>query len=861
MQLAPGTSLGPYEVLARIGVGGMGEVWKARDTRLGRTVAIKTSNAAFNERFEREARAIAALNHPNVCTLYDVGPDYLVMEHIDGLTLAERIEQGPLPLDEALSIARQIAEALESAHDKGIVHRDLKPANVKITPDGAVKVLDFGLATAFGNEPAAAAADANNSATMTMRATQAGMIMGTAGYMAPEQASGKPVDRRADIWSFGVVLSEMVTGKQLFCGETLSHTLADVLRAPIEFKEVPAGLRPLLSRCLDRDPKQRLQSIGEARIAIQNYKESVAPAATAAPVVAKPAKSWLPWAAAMLGAAATFAAMFFYPRHQDLDLIQFDVSAPPGSQSAAAPALSPDGKHLVFQVTRAGDTSLVLYTLATATSRPLTGTEGGVYPFWSPDGQRVAFVANGQLKSISTRSGDIQRIAGGVATEPGTWNSSGVILIASASRQLCQVPDSGGVLTPVLSFDSSRKESAHHLPFFLPDGKHFVFTSHAEQQPGLYWSSLDGGKPAFVMDDAIGAVYAPSILSASGYLIVERASQAQPVLFSVPFNAANGRVTGREQRLTSQSGVTPGSASGRGSIAFRPSAENIESRLTWQSRNGEVLGTAGEPADHVELRISPDGRRVATSRESGDIWIVDLERGGLVRLTSGTGNNSNPVWSPDGSEIIYASAEAGKYRLMRKSAGGAGPATTLLEQAIDCRPQSWSPDGRWLLYRSGVRSHWDVFLLPLFGDRKPVPLLVDVFDKYGAEFSPDGHWIAYSSPENGRREVYVIATPPGNAAKWTVSTQGGTHPRWRADGKELYFVSLDRQMMAAPVNATATSFRTGEPVRLFPFRLVTNPVRYFDPSPDGKRFLSLVQPETAPTGVRVILNWESLLKK
>jgi len=337
--------------------------------------------------------------------------------------------------------------------------------------------------------------------------------------------------------------------------------------------------------------------------------------------------------------------------------------------------------------------------------------------------------------------------------------------------------------------------------------------------------------------------------------------QTNQVLFSLPFNAANGRVTGREQRVASQTSLTPGSPSDRGSIVYKPSAESVESRLTWQSRNGEMLGTAGEPADYLELRISPDGRRVATSRESGDIWIVDLERGGVVRLTSGSGNTRNPVWSPDGSEIIYAAAEDGKYRMVRKSVGGAGAATSVLEQASDCRPQSWSPDGRWLLYLCGVRFHWDIFLLPLFGDRKPVPLLVDAFDKFSAEFSPDGHWITYSSSETGRREVYVIAAPPGTAAKWTVSTQGGTQPRWRTDGKELYFVSLDGQMMAAPVIATGTSFRTGEPTRPFPFKFTTGPVRNFDPSPDGKRFLTLVRPDTAPTGVRVVLNWEAMLTK
>jgi len=885
MPLSAGDKLGPYEIVGPIGKGGMGEVYRATDTRLGRDVAIKVAAEHFSERFEREARAIASLNHPNICRLYDVGPNYLVMELIEGES-----PQGPLPLDTALHFAFQIAEALEAAHEKGIVHRDLKPGNLKIAPGGVVKVLDFGLAK-MGGSAATASAD---SPTFTMGPTQAGMILGTAGYMSPEQARGKEVDRRADVWAFGVVLYEMLTGKAPFQGETVTDTLAAVIEREPDLSRVPAKVRPLLKMCLEKDPQKRLRHIGDAMALVNATAVEGQPAAGPRPG----SRRWL-WpavgVAALAIAAIELAHWAPWRGSSNLQAIRFEILS---TQQLAfiqggSPSVSPDGRWIVFPATGTDRvTRMYLRALDSVEVRPLAGTESpnNLPPpvFWSPDSRFVAFgstpgpFAPGQLKKLDISGGSPQTVCDTPAAVPGgAWNRDGVIVFAhnNTTRGLLRVPAAGGVATPITVLDAKRNETAHRFPQFLPDGRHFLYlrVSTAAAYTGIYVGLIDvkpeeqSLKPLLVSDRQAYYVASPS--GGPGRLVFLR----DTTLFAQPFDPGRLELSGDPVAVADQVGSFEAAQAGlysvseTGVLAYRGGAGgNRGIQFTWMDPQGKVLGAVGEHGSYATMALSPDGRRVAASqlssqRGDSNIWILDVMRGTSSRLTFNAGRDVNPQWSPDGKSIVFASNRAGHLDVYQKSADGSGDERLLLKSEQDKRPTSWSRDGRYLLYESSdPRTQSDIWVLPLEGDRRPIPLLRTEFNETGGRISPDGRWFAYQSTESGGPEIYVRPFSPeasrenGGGAKWLVSRNGGAFPLWRGDGKELFYVSLNAQLMAMDVSANP-AFQAGLPHALFPLPLLYAP----EVTADG-RFLVLAADDPdarTPTPIIVVSNWQAALKK
>jgi eukaryotic-like serine/threonine-protein kinase len=868
--LERGTKLGPFEILELIGAGGMGEVYKAYDTRLDRIVAIKVSAAQFTERFEREARATAALNHPHICTLHDVGPDYLVMEFVDGPTLAEHIRAGPIPMEEALDIARQIAEALEAAHEKGIVHRDLKPANVKLTGGGQVKVLDFGLAKALDAETGA---DPRSSPTLTLTATRAGVILGTAAYMSPEQARGIAADKRADIWSFGVVLYEMLAGRHLFSGETVSDTLAGVLKTDPEWgalpPETPVSIRRLLRRCLVRDRKRRLRDIGDALMEIDESPEKAA--------AAEPAPRLVPWIAAAVLALALFAILVLRPKPEER-LLQLEISAPPGqtfgTMDLSRYAISPDGSTVAFVASSAeGKRSLWVRPLDANAAVHVPGTEGANGPFWDPTSRWIAFVANGKLQKIEVRGGQPQVLCdapGGLLA--GTWNRDGVILFSDSRLTIRRVSAAGGSAAVVLPLDESRKEIGQMVPQFLPDGRRFLYASNA-QQAGVGLGSLDG-KSRLLMPttNTFPLGYYASSPRGKAYLLFVRSGQ----LMAQPFDAGTAALSGEPAPIAEplQSNGPSFSASDNGVLIFRRGRGGRQ--LTWFDREGKPQGNAGDAGTIWNPRISPDQKSVVFFQSSGmpnTIWLFDTERGNTTRFTFGPDSAFYPVWSPDGSRIAYFTRRSNEALVIERPASGMGKETILYRSSSGMAyfPESWSRDGRWLLLMTP--STGALYALPMGaegsgGERKPIPFPEGHAEGRNPSISPDGHWLLYSATETGSREVFAESMPqqmggPAVGAKKQVSIAGGTQPAWRADGREIFYIAADGKMMSVAVESDGAGLKLGVPNMLFPTRPEFDVIpRQYDVSADGKRFL-LAQPleESASVPITVIVNWPLLLKK
>ncbi len=871
MALSPGTRLGPYEILSPIGAGGMGEVYRARDPRMGREVAIKISAERFSDRFSREVHAVAALNHPNICHLYDVGPDYLVMELVEGPTLGERMKQGAVPPEEALGIAKQIAAALEAAHEKGIVHRDLKPANVKIRPDGTVKVLDFGLAKLPPSESGAATED---SPTITMGVTQAGMILGTTAYMAPEQARGKPVDKRADIWAFGVVLYELLTGGRLHQGETVSDTLASVLKEEPKWDKVPANFRGLLRRCLERDPKKRLRDIGDAMPLVGDAPQAEA---------ARPSK--LPWAVAAVFALAALAVAAWHLREKPpaTPAARFQIRLPEKVvfTSSGAFTLSPDGQHVAFSAVGADNVPRVwIQDLDALEARVLPDTFTGPNPppfFWSPDSRFVAYSENSpKLKKVDAQTGATQDICG-KPNPPvgGSWSNSGVIIFGSVSTGLWKVNAEGGTPTPLTVLDASRHERQHELPSFLPDGKHFLYlrASTVAEESGIFVGSLDDPperqNKKRILASGFGADFVASGPGGSGRLLFLR----DDTLMAQPFDPAKLELSGEPSPLVRGVGsiyqtgffsVTPST------LVYRNSASIRDFQLTWFDRQGKPGGTVGEPGSLARVTISPDGTRVAYRKDSynlveQDLWLLDFSRDTSTRFTFGPGTAEFPVWSPDSAELVFSSNREGVYNLYRKPANGAREEEVLLRSNLNKRSLSWSRDGKFLLFSSSpsvVFADEELWVLPMQGDHTPYPFQRIHFDQSGARFSPDGRWVAYYSNESGRYEVYVrefltSGNSAGAGGKWLVSKDGGTNPSWREDGKELDYVDPRRFIMSVSVDTTR-SFQAGPPQELFQIQPGANSVAN---TADQKRFLVPLPVERkVPQGFTVTLNWTSGLK-
>ena len=867
-----------YRISGKVGEGGMGAVYRAMDTKLGREVAIKVLPASFAEdadrigRFTREAKVLASLNHPNIAQIYGIEERALVMELVPGETL-----KAPLPPETALNYARQIAEALEAAHEKGIVHRDLKPGNIKVKPDGTVKVLDFGLAKTVETP----SGDPQSSPTLTTAPTQAGMLMGTAAYMSPEQAVGRPVDKRADIWSFGVVLWELLTGHRLFEGETISHTLAAVLRGPIDFdklpRETPRAIRALLRRCLERNPKNRLRDIGEARIAIEAALAGEPLAAEGVPEPGGGRRLWLAWSVAAVLALGLAAFAFLHLREKPLAPavpVRFQI---PTSDPWSL-VVSPDGRKLAY----IGGDRLRVRSLESGESRDLTADESGGALFWSPDSRFIGYLAQDKLKKIEANGGPPQTVTDyrGV-WGCGAWNQDDVIVFGDRQIGLFRVPASGGVSVQITAVDPARHETGHYGPSFLPDGRHFVYirASSDEGKSAIYLGSVDAKpeqqsfKPLVASDSQ--PVYAPSADPATGYLLFTQGV----TLMAQPFDNRRLELKGKAAPVADQvkndmGGATFVSFSASANVLVFPQRNaSTGQQVTWYDREGKVMGTVGEPAFYARgyVGLSPDGTRLALSKnrrgaDSGNIWLLDLSRGGAsTRFTFGHLIDVNPLWSPDGSRIVFCSNRDGPYDLYQKPANGAKDEEPLLKSSENKHALSWSRDGRFLLYtvvHPKKKRKMDVWVLPMKGEKKPIPFLVTEFNEHEARFSPDGHWVAYTSDESGQDQVYVRSFSMNSAGtaveaggKWPISDGVGFDPHWRGDGRELYYQSLDGRLHAVEI-ATSPVFRAGKPR---PLGVSTQ--RAWDVTADGKRFLTLVAKSGPHLPSTVVLNWQAGLKK
>jgi Tol biopolymer transport system component len=860
----------------------MGEVYRATDTRLHREVAIKVSAERFSERFEREARAIASLNHPNICTLHDVGPDYLVMELVEGPTLAERIREGAIPLEESLKIATQIADALEAAHEKGIVHRDLKPGNVKIKADGTVKVLDFGLAKTGGLP----AIPSDNSPTLTIGQTQAGMILGTAAYMAPEQAKGKPVDQRADIYAFGAVLYEMLSGKRLHHGETTTEVLASVLKEEPKWDRVPPQVRRLLRLCLDKDSQTRLRHIANAMALVDVGQVSDLPATRAGGL-----RHWLGWGVAGALAIALAALAFLYLRPAlapPAEAVRYEIVQPSGVGFSDTVVISPDGRKLAFIATSTGAGSQAqvwVRSLDAVEARPLAGTDGVLgRPFWSPDSRYIVFYAPGKLQKIEAAGSPAQTLCTVPASNyGGFWTRDNQIVFGTnASIGLSVVNAAGGAPSPLTTL--ANGEVRHGYPALLPDGHHFAYVRVVSTTSGgIYLGSLDGKPtdpaPKKLLPDVSAVAYAPSPDSTSrapkGYLLFVRGG----TLMAQPFDNQKLDMTGEAVPIAERIGVTAFSASDTGVLSYRNGAALPGQQFTWFDREGKVTGMVGEPALLAGLNsapaLSPDEKRAAfaaTDPQSGntDIWLYDFARGTTTRFTFDPGQDVTPVWSPDGNSIAFAGQRGGVWGIYQKASNLTGSENLLYKAgAIVWFPTSWSRDGKFLLYMTGPAG---VLALPLSGatangsvDAKPIALLPAEFAQRGARFSPDGRFFSYISNENGKDEIYVQSFDPSGRSsekaaggKWMVSKGGGLSAHWRGDGKEILYMAANGDLMSVDVSTTPV-FQAGVPKRLFNPKAAS---RFWDVTSDGRRFVipvPLGQSSAAP--YTVVLNWQAALRK
>ena len=910
MPLGPGTRLGPYEILSAIGAGGMGEVYRAHDTKLGRDVALKVIRDTFAldadrvARFKREAQVLASLNHPHIAAIYgfeDSGETHaLVLELVEGETLADRIAHGPVSIDEALPIARQICEALEAAHEHGIIHRDLKPSNIKITPDGVVKVLDFGLAKlaeSAGGGQSAASSELSLSPTITSPAmmTGVGMLLGTAAYMSPEQAKGRPADKRSDVWAFGCVLYEMLTGKRPFAGEDVSDTLAFILTREPDWSALPpntpAAIRRLLRRCLDKNAKERLRDIGDARLEI---KEALtAPAdetvvSTPAPAMAgRGARLWPATAAALLLTALALAAVVVYLLRSTGKpaVVRFVVSPPEktafsfsgaagGSVAFNSGTISPDGRRLIFSLQdAAGKVLLWVRPVDSLAAQPLPGTEDPTLPFWSPDSRFVGFFAGGKLKKIDVTGGPPLTLCDAPNPRGGAWSRDGVIVFApSSSGPLYHVSAAGGEPVAVTKLQSGQ--AFHRSPSFLPDGRHFVFRAQGASA-GIFVGSLDSEETTRLLGADTQAVYAPP-----GYLLFVR----QGTLLAQSFDASRLQLAGEPfpiaERVVGDAGNGLGafSVSDSGVLTYRTGGTSgVDMQMAWFDRQGKQIEPVGMPAPYQGVDLSPDGTRVAAHRhdgQGGDIWLLERTRGTTSRFTfDAAQDNASPLWSPDGSRIVFTSLRGGSWGLYQKLSNGAGNDELLLRANAPVASLSWSRDGRFIAYWLGEqKTRGDIWVLPLAGDRKPFPFAQTPFAEGGGQISPDGRWIAYYSDETGRNEVYVRPFPSG-AGKWQISTDGGRWPRWRRDGKELLYMwsSTPPKLFAVDVKASGATLEASVPKGLFDTG-VTIPAHSGGPylpyaaSPDGQRFLLARPPSTgaddaASAPITVVMNWTTALKR
>jgi len=911
MPLTSGTRLGPYEIVASAGTGGMGEVYRARDTRLERMVAIKVLPPHFadssdrRQRFEREARAVSSLSHPHICTLHDIGQQeglvYLVMEYLEGETLAERLEKGPLPTDQLLRYAVEIADALDKAHRQGVIHRDLKPGNIMLTKNGA-KLMDFGLA-----KPAAGSATGTALEAMTQSKplTAQGTIVGTFQYMAPEQLEGKEADARSDLFSFGALLYEMATGRRAFTGKTQASVIASILASnppPITSLQpmTPPALERVVETCLAKDPDERFQAAHDLKLQLEWILEGGSAVGIPAPVAARrKRREGVAWTAALALAllALVLSALYWRAATREVHAVHAFIPPPenasyifqgPGGGPAA---ISPDGRRLAFAAGSGGKQMLWIRPLESLTAQPLAGTEGAAQPFWSPDSRYVGFFADGKLKKIEASGGPPQALCAAPAARGGSWSREGVIVFAAnASEGLSRVSAAGGAPTPVTKLDHSLAQGSHRWPFFLPGGRHFLYfaggsAARVGENAGTYIGALDEDRslpkgPILHGDSA--AIYAQPGLpgwpgfdwlgSGPGYLLFVRDTS----LMAQPFDLRRLRLTGEALPVAEHVQVNRGilravfSASHSGVLAYQMGGASGGWQLAWLDRNGKSGSTVGEKAISFAPRLSPDGKQLAamivdTASGNQDIWVFDLARGTQTRLTFDPAFDTYPVWSPDGSKIAFASNRKGPFNLYQKAANGVGSEELLLESPSDDRPLSWSRDGRYLAYARldpAGKTKLDIWILPLFGDRKPFPFLESEFNEASGEFSPDGHWLAYASDETGKYEVYVVPFP-GGSGKWQISTGGGSQPKWRGDGRELFYLAPDNRVMAVDIAAGGSTFHAGIPHPLFQASPAVTGIigRVYDGSADGKRFIFASGGAASSQPLTLVVNWAAELKR
>jgi len=877
--LTSGTKLGPYEIQSALGAGGMGEVYRARDTRLGRDVAIKILPESFARdaermrRFEQEARAVAALNHANVLAIFDTGTHdgipFLVSELLDGQSLRDRLSDGPVLARKAVDYAHQIADGLAAAHEKGIVHRDLKPENIFVTSDGRVKVLDFGLAKLQSLHSAVAAGD-GSSPTMTS-ATSPGVVLGTTGYMAPEQVRGEAIDHRADIFSFGATLYEMLSGQRAFTGDSSVETLNAILKQDppeleVEKLHVSPGLERIVLHCLEKKPTDRFQSARDLTFALAALSGTAS--SSSARITTMPQRKWSPWAIPLLGifvlalvAAVLYLAMHGTPAPQRAEF------AIPVSGEVSQLALSPDGHWLAFVSPgpSGGEAVLYLQQIGSTEARALPGTDGASYPFWSPDSSNVAFFADSKLKKIAIAGGEPQTLTAlvGDSARGGSWGSKGVVLYSpSSSGPIWRVNADGSGAAPLTDKLLQPTEASHRWPFFLPDGDHFLmydgtFSGAPDDQiSGIYLSSLSRLEKVKLVAANTSAEYADGLL----YYV-----DANGALVATPLDVRSEKIIGEPHVVATSAGLAASTYSAsfavsRNSTVVYSAVNNaILSQLTWLDEAGKELGRIGPIGVLANPTLSPDGKRVAYDSEdlrarTIEIWIANLENGNSSRFTFDPSEDATPVWSRDGSTLVYRKINSPGISVVAKHASGRETAKTLAtnqEHGSDMLPNSGSPDGKSILGMSvSSKAGWRLFLLSTeTGQREP--FLGGSGNQAYGQISPDGRWVAYASNETGDWEVYVT-TFPNAEGKWQVSHGGGTEPRWRGDGKELFYRGPKQMLTAVPVSTDLETFSTGAPRTLFqihsrPPNSSTDLFTY-DVSHDGKRFLvnQYVKPEQIP---------------
>ena len=885
MALTAGTKLGPYEIQSPLGAGGMGEVYRARDTRLDRIVAIKilpshlSENPEARQRFDREARTISSLNHPNICTLHDVGHqdgvDYLVMEYLEGETLADRLGKGPLPVEQVLKCGIEICEGLEKAHRSGVVHRDLKPGNIMLTKIGT-KLMDFGLAKASVAGPAS-----SSSLTVTLSTpagshplTAQGTVVGTFQYMAPEQVEGKEADARSDLFALGAVLYEMATAKRAFEGKTAASAMAAVLErdpAPISSVQpmTPAAFERLVKICLAKDPDERWQTAHDVKLQLKQIAEGGSQASATAPAVPQRKRgNALAWGlAAILGVVAVSALVMAYLANQkQLPVLRVEINPPERMQfnlsgDNAGPAMiSPDGRYLVFSANGVSGIQLYLRSLDAISSQALPGTEGGTFPFWSPDSRSIAFFTAEKLKRIEVGGGAPVTICDSVLGRGGSWNQDGTIVAAiSYNTGLSRVPASGGTPTPITKVDGVTY-SSHRWPWFLPDGKHFLYLAINHNAPaspdtGIFVASLDGKENRLLFHTLSSAIYT------AGHLLYQRENS----LLAQPFDPSAGKFTGEPETLREIVQYDAGtwranlSASSNGMLVYASGTASGNQILTWYDRSGKVLDTVGEPSGFFDLDLSPDEKKLAVTDQNtatATVWVYDLVGKLKTRLTFSGGSHINPVWSPDGRELAFTSNQQAAISIK----GDSTPERTLLSSPdpIYQGITDWSRDGRYLMYEQGPGVNEQLWVVPLFGDGKPFPYSKSSAPDRGGVFSPDGRWVAYMSNETGRPEIYV-APFPWTGAKWQVSNGGGADARWRADGKELYYFDFNG-ITAVEVDGKGATFQVGNSKLLFrlPVRGLS---REYAPTRDGQRFIAIAASEGSSQVLTLVQNWTAELKK